>query len=56
MIVYKASTRYQSCYYDDLNAIGEELEMLFDLDKKITIEKIEMSEEEYEKLPEFTGW
>jgi hypothetical protein len=57
MKVYKVSTSYQSCLYDNIDEAIEELKMLIlELDSKITIEELEMTEEEFNNCEEFTGW
>jgi hypothetical protein len=54
--VYKVSTSYTYCLYLKLENALDELKMLIsDLDNKVTIEKIEMNQKEYNNF-KFTGW
>lgn len=46
----------QSCIYGDLSTVQDAEFDGADIGDKITIELIEMTEDERENLPEFEGW
>lgn len=57
MIVYKITDGTSFLISDTIDAITAEIEYMDENeDFQLTVSKLEMSEEEYNNLPEFDGW